>query len=224
MKHLLRSLKKALPLPQGMNPQRIRSGVAAGVVMEMSFGNKFQRFLGVEEREIHADFRRLAKQSKALLDIGASDGIYPLSAINVNPDIQCLGVDPCDEMRQQIEKNKTLNAGRLPVANIQWLQTMVGTEHTTLDEIASKLPRPLLIKMDIDGGEVDALTSGLKTLQEKGVTLIVEIHSDELEADCIKLLTNLGYTCTVRRNAWWRALVPEQRPIPTNHWFVAERK
>ncbi len=223
MKHLLRTLKNALPLPREHRPFRIQTGIARGVVMEMSFAYKLQRYIGIEEREIFADFRRLTARSAALLDIGASDGIYPLAAINLNPNIRCLGVDASAEVVAQVERNKALNKDRLPVDHIQWKTCFIGTQHVTLDAIARELPRPLLIKMDIDGGEVDALSSGLETLSGRDVALIVEIHSDELEAGCIKLLTDLGYRCTVRRNAWWRALVPEQRPIPTNHWFVAER-
>jgi hypothetical protein len=40
----------------------------------------------------------------------------------------------------------------------------------------------------------------------------------------MEFLERLGYTCRVIKNAWWRLLIPEQRPIEHNRWFIAEKR
>ena len=80
---------------------------------------------------------------------------------------------------------------------------------------------PILLKMDIDGGELGALESGKDILGKKRFLIIVETHSLELENQCIHYLSELGYACEVVKNAWWRFFFPEERPIAHNRWFIA---
>ena len=69
-------------------------------------------------------------------------------------------------------------------------------------------------------GEIDVLEGGQEMLS-RDCRLIVETHSEELERGCIQRLEALGYSCRIIGNAWYRALIPEARPIPHNRWFVA---
>jgi hypothetical protein len=62
------------------------------------------------------------------------------------------------------------------------------------------------------------------TLKQRSCKLIVETHSRDLEENCIKYLSGLGYSSKVIPNAWWRAIVPELRPIEHNRWFLAEKR
>lgn len=64
----------------------------------------------------------------------------------------------------------------------------------------------------MDGYEADVLKSGEKLLSEGKVDLLIETHSKELEDECIGWLNERGYRCEVIDNAWWRFVVPEQRP------------
>ena len=82
---------------------------------------------------------------------------------------------------------------------------------------------PIFIKMDIDGGELEALQSCTSILTNKTCLLVIETHSDQLEKDCIFHLSNLGYNCKIIPNAWWRIFLPELRPIEHNHWFYAKK-
>jgi hypothetical protein len=73
-------------------------------------------------------------------------------------------------------------------------------------------------KVDIDGGECDVLP-GLIGLP----TILIETHSKDLEEVCTAFLEEHGYATRVIRNARWRALWPEYRPLEHNRWLVAER-
>ena len=96
-----------------------------------------------------------------------------------------------------------------------------STGSVTLDQVARDLPGPILVKMDIDGGETDALAGAPELIRRRDSRWIIETHSPELELQVIAALSGFGKTVQVVPNAWWRVAVPELRPIPHNRWLVA---
>jgi Methyltransferase FkbM domain len=60
-----------------------------------------------------------------------------------------------------------------------------------------------LIKIDVDGFELDVLQSGKSLFSAGKVDLLVETHSFELEKSCIEWLQVRGYNCKIIKNAWW---------------------
>jgi hypothetical protein len=75
--------------------------------------------------------------------------------------------------------------------------------------------------MDVDGGEEEVLDGAGAMLRTGQVRWLIETHSADLERACARRLTEHGYRVVLVRNAWWRALVPEQRPSSHNRWLVA---
>lgn len=73
----------------------------------------------------------------------------------------------------------------------------IEVEVRSLDELISAglLPAPDVVKMDIEGAEVDALRGALTTLGERRPSLLIEIHGTAAELE--PLLTEQGYTCRV---------------------------
>ena len=67
----------------------------------------------------------------------------------------------------------------------------------SLDEILAGETPPFVIKIDVDGGELDVLRSGATVLRDHDCSLIVETHSAELERSCIAL--SAGSSATTRR-------------------------
>lgn len=62
------------------------------------------------------------------------------------------------------------------------------------DVIANKALRPPnFIKMDIEGGELNALRGAQKTLQQYHPVLLISTHGDQIHQDCINLLKQIGY-------------------------------
>ena len=48
---------------------------------------------------------------------------------------------------------------------------------------------------------------------------MVETHSAELEVACARFLSEHNQDVRVIKNAWWRTLYPELRPIEHNRWL-----
>ena len=76
--------------------------------------------------------------------------------------------------------------------------------------------RPDLIKVDVEGAEVDVLNGAARTLREFRPRVFIEAHSAALAAACGQQLANLGYQV---RQLELLALCPEE----TRH-LVAEPK
>ena len=78
------------------------------------------------------------------------------------------------------------------------------------------------MKIDVDGAELAVVESMRRTLSEHCPTVLIETHSAALEAGCIHAISRHPYRATVVRNARWRSLYPEWRPIMHNRWLLRE--
>jgi hypothetical protein len=125
-------------------------------------------------------------------------------------------------MKRNIDSNP--NKG----SNVQIAPYFIGAvndhERRTLDAIAGAMLGPCLVKVDVEGGEMDVLRGAQAMLARPDVRWLIETHSRELEDGCIEILSSSGYEFRVVKNSWWRVLIPENRAIPHNRWLVARRK
>jgi FkbM family methyltransferase len=67
----------------------------------------------------------------------------------------------------------------------------------TLDHYseAAELPPPHFVKIDVEGAEMRVLRGMEQTLQHARPTLLIEVHSDDLEREVHDFCVDLGYTC-----------------------------
>ena len=183
-----------------------------------------QYILGLHEREVYRWLPILTHAIKSAVDIGAASGEYTLYFLARTPARQVLAFDPDPSIRNEFNSNIRLNNftgdARLRTFT-DYIRSKPGPTSVTLDELLPRLELPCAVKIDVDGGEMDILNGGIAMLGTHQVSWLIETHSVELERDCAALLTNHGYRVTIIPNAWWRVIVPEQRPIPHNRWLVA---
>ncbi len=90
----------------------------------------------------------------------------------------------------------------------------------TIDELAYRPGGfvPDLVKMDVEGNEVAALRGAQRLLSERKPHVIIETHSEDLDAGCRWLLEDHGYAVETVEP---RSLVPEVRTLAFNRWCVA---
>jgi hypothetical protein len=118
-------------------------------------------------------------------------------------------------MNEAIEANPDL--GRL----VTLKQGTVGNgpADVLLDDLALGMAQtPGFVKIDIDGGEVEALKSGERLFAAARPHVIVETHTPELEWDSAVALREYGYTPTIIHQ---RTFLPDYRPVEHNRWLVA---
>ena len=220
------AIKQGLLGKPGLRPRRISRGLLKGLSFNVDTGNKSMRLLGLDESEIAPVTRKLAAQVRSAADIGANDGWYSLYFAS-RPNIEKIfAFEPLAHVLETARANFALNDPDF-LKKVTLVEAFVGNktgqDHwVRLDDYAAEMVEPILLKIDVDGGEIDVL-EGARQVLSRDCRLIVETHSPELEKGCIERLGAMGYSCRIIGNAWYRALVPENREIAHNRWFVATR-
>jgi hypothetical protein len=76
---------------------------------------------------------------------------------------------------------------------------------------------PGFVKIDIEGGEAEAL-KGADLVLSRMPSFLIEVHSAELERECDGMLRAWGYKpIVVSQRSWLR----DYRPLDHNRWLVA---
>jgi hypothetical protein len=213
-------------VPHGKAVRSIQGGALRGIRMNLDLAYETQMYLGLAEREIHAALTQFSREVRTAIDIGSAFGEYTLFFLTKTPAQRVFAFDPEPRMQGQLYENLRLN-GIASDPRLQFSPKYVGKaadEKTiTLDLLIPEIEFPCIVKVDVDGSEVDVLRGARLFLGIDGVRWIIETHSKQLEADCVVLLRNAGYLTSIVPNAWWRTIVPEQRPIELNRWLLATK-
>jgi hypothetical protein len=211
-----------------IQPRRIQSGAFQGLTFDLAFSNNLQGYLGLQERELAPSLRRLTHGIRTAIDVGAADGWYTTYFLTRTSAQQVIAVEPDSSATQHLLANVRRNHG--DVTRMELVTACLGSrrpnetdEIRPLDSLCGTIESPVLVKIDVEGAELDVLASGARLLALPDVRLIVEVHSEQLENECVSFLTAHGYHVQLVKNAWWRSLIPETRVLPHNRWLVAQR-
>jgi hypothetical protein len=217
---------KSLFLPRGPAPRTIPFGLFRGLHLRLDFASQLQIYLGLWERETYAFVRHAASHCQSSIDIGACRGEFTLLFLSQPAMQNVIAVEPwppnIDLLRDNLALNQKHADPRLRICT-QKLGSTPASDTLSLDDLAPSMAGNLFIKIDVDGAEREILQSGRQLLSRPGVTLLIETHSLELETQCQSFLESIGYQCQIIRNAWWRFLIPENRPVGHNRWLGAVR-
>lgn len=223
---MLDGIKKSLKecfLPRGRKLRRLRGGLAKGMLMEFDLRDQLQLYLGLYEREVRRSLLRLMPTCMTCVDIGGNEGYYTLAFLRSGAQ-RVVACGPASVV-ERLLRNAEFNGYRLNEyfsVERRSIGKGEGKKWLTVADLVRRLPRPILLKVDVEGGEFGALQSaeGYPFLAE--LCWVIETYSRELEMKCEYWLRSHGYKARVIRDAGWRALVPERRPLPHNRWLVAE--
>ena len=222
------SLRKALNAVFGRHtgPKKIRLGLLRGRHFVVGPSNQLQRLLGLSELEIAGTVRRHSRLARTAVDVGANDGWYTLYFASQRNIQTVLAIDPVAANRDSTMANLSANSRGLSekvTFSIGYAANVSSPTTIQLDDLLSSVPEPIIIKIDIEGGEFDCLRGCARTLRAKNVCLVVETHSHDLERNCLAFVEEMGYKTRVVDNAWYRKIVPEHRSIDHNRWFIASK-
>jgi hypothetical protein len=194
--------------------------------MALDLTHETQAWLGLQERELSPWFRRLSSRIATGIDVGAGRGELVLFFLLRTAAKLVLAFEPDDTVRSRIEDNLRLNGidlGERLLLSPRFVGMRSDEESTTLDSYLHLIDGPCVVKIDVDGQESDVLAGASQLLRRTDVSWIVEVHSKDLEEQCLAVLRSVGLETEVLRQAWWRIIAPELRPIELNRWIVAYR-
>jgi methyltransferase FkbM-like protein len=222
---------KSLVFPEGRVPRRILAGAFADLVMQLDLRNQSQLYVGAFEREIQPWLQTFATNAKAAVDVGVAEGEYCLYFLRKSNVRKVFGFEPMADCRRVVEANLLLNGlaedERLQLSE-KFVGAVSGRDAISLDSIIDQLTFPVVVKVDVDGAEMDVLRGAGRLISLPQVRWIIETHTLGLERDCLKCLATAGYKTHIVRKAWWRIILPELRTAahhPENHnrWLIAAR-
>jgi hypothetical protein len=198
----------------------MRGGVAKGMLMELDLKSQSQRYWGLDEREIFDHIQRLSSGCKSLVDVGANDGYYTMAFLRSTAErvVACEPGPSAELLLRNASANHHELNNRFSVVSSP---IGLGSGFISVTDLLKGLPRPIFLKVDIEGGEVDLLRSAEGFAFIDGTRWLVETHSAELEQQCIGWFHARGLRTQIIRKARWRVMLPEQRPLIHNRWLVA---
>jgi Methyltransferase FkbM domain len=139
-----------------------------------------------------------------------------------------IAIEPDQAMIKSLQAKIDLNDilyNDIMSGRIEIIEKSIGTQnddkHLTLDQLNIDHSLHGFIKVEVDGSELEVLISGQRLLSYVNVDILVELHSSELERNCVHFLEDVGYTCRTIKNAWWRSLDREQRSCEHRRWLFA---
>lgn len=173
------------------------------------------------------------RRGEIVLDVGANIGEFTLPAARaVGPAGKVYAFEPHPQavelLRENVRSNGFTNVIVIPKAvhessgevriysapgsNVfDSVKPVFGRSYVapacSLDDVVGSEPAIDFIKMDIEGGEADALR-GARRVLAKRPRIVVEIHSHDVRREVQSLLEQAGYTCVEddrRGDALWVA-------------------
>jgi len=177
-------------------------------------------WLGRYEVDRLREFEDELRPGYVVYDVGANVGIYALHAtFAVGESGWVYAFEPLERNLQYLRKHMSLNRvanctivenavcnreGMLAFSAASWQPSMarlsaqgeISVPATTLDICIYGKKRfrpPNVIKIDVEGAEVEVLQGAARTITEFHPTIFLEIHGAELHRDCRDFLMAKGY-------------------------------
>jgi hypothetical protein len=222
----LRTNLKNIFVSYGRLPRQIKSGCFRHIWMELDLTYQTQLYLGLYEREIQQYIEKLSSNVATAVDIGAGEGELTLFFLLKTLAQQVFAFEPGEDVRIQLVRNLEHNQLHRPACFTLSAQLVGASDLNNICTLDSLLPlatQPCLIKIDVDGAELEILRGATEILTLPQMRWIIETHSEQIEKRCLEIFANAGYTTMIVSNAWWRTFLPEQRPIAHNRWLVATK-
>ena len=163
---VLSKVKGAL-LPSGLQTRSILTGPFKGIRMEIDLQSESQIYAGLFEREVYPAVRRLSKDVRTVVDIGAAQGEYALYALLKTAAERVISIEPDPAMIDKLHRNLQLNAldpnGRFELC-AKYVGASEGANMLAADRLAEWIQPPCFLKMDIEGAEATVLRASAARL------------------------------------------------------------
>jgi FkbM family methyltransferase len=169
-------------------------------------------WLGAYEADKVAWIAKQPLAGKLFVDIGANVGFYSLLAARMGANV--IAFEPLPRNLTYLRRHNELNQCNIDIRAAA-LSDRAGKLHFdsqrnssegrlaesgdlvvdsyTLDSLGIE---PQFLKIDVEGAEARVLEGARATLQRSKPTIFLATHGAQVEAECLKLLAELGYGCT----------------------------
>jgi hypothetical protein len=177
------SLLKSL-LPDKPVPTRVLRGPFRGARVVMNRRESLRKIFGLYEHELNGWLNEALQRVTRVLDVGANDGYFCFGCAaafrRLGTNASIIAFEPQDmHARTLRESVKSQDRQDVP---IEIVQTLVGRQiadgMTTLDAVAAVDKEHTLIKIDVEGAEVDVV-AGAQSWMHTTNLFVIEVHREE---------------------------------------------
>ncbi|MEO8414734.1 MAG: FkbM family methyltransferase [Ginsengibacter sp.] len=211
---------KLLRLPIRLIPDNTVLKIFSGLLKGKKFikgSHNISIAIGTYERKQSERFASYCAASNCFWDLGAHVGYYTLLYNSQNPEGKTFAFEPSEANAKLYHRHMELNQ----IKNYQLFQAAVSNKegilsfNKTRSTVAGKLDEtgdtkvkamqlskfieknefavPGLVKMDIEGGEENALLDVKEIFMKTKPVLFLSTHGKQVHLNCIRLLTEMGY-------------------------------
>ncbi len=163
-------------------------------------------WLGTYEPLVQKTIAEALSPGDTFFDVGAACGFHTLigaRAVGGTGRVIAIEADPANaaDLEAQVELNRFDNVEvvrKVVAADLSelWSRTDGGpVTPTTIDQLTHDFQPPTLIKIDVEGLELEVLRGAQATIRKHRPTLVIEAHFRELATAVTARLATLGYRC-----------------------------
>jgi FkbM family methyltransferase len=219
----IKPLVRTLFLKPGLRARTVRGGALAGWRLMIDLHEDTQVWRGVYEQELQSWLVEKVKAGAVCLDVGAAEGVFTvLMSKLAGPTGQVFAFEPSargERIQENLELNKQYSKSKVEIIHAfagrsdAPVESADGIPTVGIDQLlaARGIKHLDVVKIDVDGGELNVLEGLRSSLMQHHPHLTVEVHSPELLEGVLKFVEPLGYTMRLAEPA-----PHEYRPIGFN--------
>jgi FkbM family methyltransferase len=184
---------------------RILSGPARGRRLSLELAQEKAYWLGVYERPVQQILCEVLRPGDLFYDVGAHVGFFSVCAAALGARVVAVEPDAANAARLRV--NAALNGFEVRVVEAAaWSESGsvslergdspkegrvapgTGVRAVVIDELVEAEGAPVLIKLDVEGAEVEALRGAQRTLERDRPVVLCELHGDAARQEVAALL------------------------------------
>ena len=221
---MLRLMKRLLP--NRAVRMRVWRGPFRGARVVMNPRSSLRKALGLYEHELNEWLDRALGRVSRVLDVGANDGYFTMGCAAAFNRLGVAGEIVAFEPQARHVDQLTAAIREQPPSAMRFsiVPSMVGRQTgpgaTTLDALTIPDRTNTLIKIDVEGGELEVIAGGLSWVADTNL-FVIEVHQAQYLTEIVAIFRERGH-----------ALVQvDQRPLPilggdtreaANWWLVSD--
>jgi hypothetical protein len=213
-------------LPNHPVPMRIWRGPFRGARVVMNPRDSLRKVFGLYEHELNSWLEQALRRVSRVLDVGANDGYFTFGCAaafrRLKKHGEIIGFEPqsqhVSKLRESIAAQVSSN---LKISIVQALVgATVGEGVVTLDSLPEDDRRNTLIKIDVEGAEVDVV-KGASSWMSRTNLYVIEVHQEEYLRSLKEMFALQGHQL-IQVNQQSLPLLGREARDRNNWWLVSD--
>jgi Methyltransferase FkbM domain len=185
-----------------------------------------RKILGLYEHELNPWLEQALRRVTRVLDVGANDGYFTFGSaaafLRLGKTGEIFAFEP--EVRNLQKLRDSIAVQAQTQIRFQIFDALVGRERregaTTLDALPENDRRNTLVKIDVEGAEIDVI-SGAHSWLDSSNLFVIEVHQESFLAELTRIFAERGHSL-VQINQQALPLIGRETREKNNWWLVSD--